>query len=113
MPAEEISQSVKTTMQGIIDVVTGAGKKIYLAKVPPIIGNAAKNAIIQTYNQVIDQLVSDNLDAHPNMVFAGPDFYTYYTNNPGQIGPDNVHPTGAGYAAMGGLWKDIVVATPP
>jgi lysophospholipase L1-like esterase len=41
-------------------------------------------------------------------VYAGPDFYTYFTNNPGQIGPDHVHPNGAGYAAMGSQWASVL-----
>jgi len=103
--------SFKEAMQGIIDAVTGPGqaKKIYLAKIPPLLANPTKDADIQAYNQVIDELVLEN----PGLVFAGPDFYTYFSNNPGQIGPDGIHPTGAGYAAMAGLWKNILVATPP
>ncbi len=103
--------SYKEAMKGIIDAVTGSGKKIYLAKVPPLIGNSTKNAVIQTYNQVVDELVAENSGA--NLVFVGPDFYTYFSSNPGQIGADNIHPTGAGYAAMGGLWKDRLIAAPP
>jgi lysophospholipase L1-like esterase len=103
--------SYKEAMQGIINAVTGAGKKIYLAKVPPLIGNASKDAVIQIYNQVIDELVADN--SGTNRVYFGPDFYTYFSSNPGQIGPDGIHPNGAGYAAMGGLWKNILVNTPP
>jgi lysophospholipase L1-like esterase len=96
--------SYKEAMQGIIDAVIGAGQEVYLAKVPPIIGNATLNTVIQQFNQVVDQLVADN--AWTGAVYAGPDFYTYFTNNPGKIGPDHEHPNGAGYAAMGQLWRD-------
>ncbi len=95
-------------MQQIISAITGAGKKVFLAKVPPHIGGTpAQNTLLQAYNQVIDQLVSEN--AASGKVFIGPDFYTYFTNNPSKIGADGIHPTGAGYAAMGVLWKNSVL----
>jgi lysophospholipase L1-like esterase len=103
--------SYKEAMQGLINAITGAGKKVYVAKVPPLIGNSTKNAVIQTYNQVIDELVAEN--AGTNLVYAGPDFYTYFSSNPGQIGSDTIHPTGAGYSAMAGLWRDRLIAAPP
>jgi lysophospholipase L1-like esterase len=96
--------SYKEAMQGIIDAIIGTGQKVYLAKAPPIIGNATLNTVIEQFNLVIDQLVTDN--AGTGLVYAGPDFYTYFTNSPGQIGPDDVHPNGAGYAAMGQLWRN-------
>jgi LmbE family N-acetylglucosaminyl deacetylase/lysophospholipase L1-like esterase len=102
--------SYKETMQGLISAITGAGKKVYVAKVPPIIGNAAKNTVIQGFNQVINELVSENSGS--GLVYAGPDLYTYFSANSGQIGSDKVHPTGAGYSAMGGLWKNTLVASP-
>ncbi len=102
------SGSYKDAMQQIISAITGAGKKVFLAKVPPHIGGTpAQNTLLQAYNQVIDQLVSEN--AASGKVFIGPDFYTYFTNNPSKIGADGIHPTGAGYAAMGVLWKNSVL----
>jgi lysophospholipase L1-like esterase len=97
----------KEAMQGIIDAIIGAGKKVFLAKVPPIIGSATNNTTIQQFNLVIDELVTDN--AGTGLVYAGPDFYTYFTNNPDKMGPDHVHPNGAGYAAMGQIWKDSLM----
>ncbi len=96
--------SYKEAMQGIIDAIVDAGKKVFLAKIPPVIGNSTVNTTIQEFNQVIDELLTDPKNAGTGLVYAGPDFYTYFSNNPGQIGPDHVHPNGAGYAAMGSLW---------
>ena len=96
--------SYKEAMQGIIDAVISTSQDAYLAKVPPIIGNSTLNTVIQQFNRVLDQLVTDN--AWTGLVYAGPDFYTYFTNNPGKMGPDHIHPNGAGYAAMGQLWRN-------
>ena len=105
--AAEYAGSYKESMQGIIDAIISAGKKVFIAKVPPVIGNSTRNAIIEEYNQVVDDLVSEN--SVSGLVFSGPDFYTYFTNNPSGIGPDHLHPNGAGYAAMGALWKNSLM----
>jgi lysophospholipase L1-like esterase len=92
-------------MQGIIDAIIGSGSEVFLAKAPPL-ANGATNNNIQQYNLVIDELLTDN--AGTWLVHAGPDFYTYFTNHPEQLGPDQIHPNGAGYAAMGTRWSSSV-----
>ena len=86
--------SFKDNMQQIIDAVTAAGKAIFLAKTLPVMGDAVRNTIVQGYNDVIDELISENF-----FNYTAPDFHTYFTNNPGEMA-DNLHPNGAGYVSM-------------
>jgi lysophospholipase L1-like esterase len=100
--------SYKESMQNIVNAILATGsKKVFLAKVLPFIGNATKNTTVQQYNQVIDELVTDN--AASGLVFVGPDFYSYFTAHPEQVSADGIHPNGTGYAAMAPLWKDSLV----
>ena len=48
-------------MQQIITQIKNAGKKAYLAKAPYAKGNyTGRNSLIQKYNQVIDELITEN-----------------------------------------------------
>ena len=98
--------SYKDYVQQYIDTVTAAGKRIYLAKIPPFLASATRDATVQQYNLVIDELVSKLKTNFPSSYvgYVPPDFHTYFTDNPGEIGSDGIHPTGAGYASMGRLW---------
>ena len=98
--------SYKYYVQQYINAVTGAGKRVYLAKIPPYLSDAGRDATIQTYNQVIDELVTKLQTDHPTdyVNYVPPDFHTYFTAHPGELGSDGIHPTGTGYASMGRLW---------
>ena len=90
----------KANMQQIITSIKNAGKLPYLAKVPYSTGQySGRNSLYQTYNQVIDELVSEN-----NISVVPPDFYTYFQNNQTQLSSDGLHPNGAGYQGMANLW---------
>jgi lysophospholipase L1-like esterase len=104
------ASAFRQNMQEIIDRVTSAGKSIYLAKIPPVLGETAdggkysnldqgpRNVMIRDYNRVIGELVNPGRN-----VFAGPDFYSYFKDRP-SLYSDNVHPNGRGYQEMARLW---------
>ena len=91
----------KDAMQKIIDTIVASGKKVYLAKAPPYdpraVADTARDLLIQEYNDVIDELVTDNSLATP------PDFHTHFSANSTEF-YDTLHPNGAGYISMANLW---------
>ena len=91
--------SFKDNLQQIIDLASASGKQVILAKAPPHLNDATRDAIIQTYNQVIDQLIMEN-----GFSYTPPDFHTYFTNNPAEMVADGLHPNGVGYQSMAKLW---------
>ena len=97
-------------MQQIIGAVTGAGKLIYLGTIPAHLKRASQDAIIQTYNQVIDELMAQLRADYPAdyLTFEPPDFDGHFTSNSQELGPDLVHPNGAGYQSMGRLWCEAL-----
>ena len=81
--------SFKDHIQQIINAVNAAGR-FALAKAPMALADcpttctrysdpstATKNIMIQQYNQVVDQLVSDPAN---NISVVPPDFYTFFSN---------------------------------
>lgn len=103
--------SYKDYMQQVIDaVVLDAGKRIYLGKVPVHLRSSRQNGIVQTYNQVIDELNTQLGIDYPAdyFTFISPDFHGYFTVNPDEIGSDEIHPNGTGYQSMGRLWCEAL-----
>ena len=97
------SGTFKTNMQQMITLVANAGKQAYLAKIPYAKGSkTALNNLIQQYNQVIDQLISEN-----SISVAAPDFYSYFKLNLSEYS-DDLHPNGIGYQSMAVLWSDAL-----
>jgi lysophospholipase L1-like esterase len=94
--------SFKGNMQQLIDVIRNAGKIPVLAKVLYQI-NPNADPRIQQYNQVINELVTQN-----NLTVVPPDFYTFFKTNPSQLG-DGLHPNGVGYQSMSPLWYNSLV----
>jgi lysophospholipase L1-like esterase len=92
------SGSYKENMQQIISAIISAGKTPYLAKVPYTTDVRIRDASIQDYNVVIDELRVSN-----GISVAAPDFYTWFLNHPSQLA-DGVHPNGTGYQSMADLW---------
>ena len=91
--------SFKDNMQQMITLVANAGKQAYLAKIPFAKGSfSGRNTLIQEYNQVIDQLISEN-----SISVAAPDFYTFFELNQDQYS-DDLHLNGTGYQSMADLW---------
>ena len=96
----EYNGSFKDNMQKMITLVKNAGKQAYLAKIPYAKGAyTGRNALIQQYNTVIDQLISEN-----SISVAAPDFYTYFESHQSQYS-DDLHPNGTGYQSMADLWS--------
>jgi len=115
--------SYKDNMQQIINQLKAAGKQIALAKTnvaladcadntptdpgycPPYsnLNTGARNVLIQQYNTVVGELVSNTANG---ITVTPPDFYTYFTtNNRYQTQYfDNIHPNGTGYQSMANLW---------
>jgi lysophospholipase L1-like esterase len=93
----------------MITMIRNAGRIPYLAKIPaaypPYDGF---NTDIQEYNLVIDELVSEN-----NIGVRPPDLYLFFTNNPGQISDDGLHPNGNGYISIAQLWRDAMLSLLP
>jgi lysophospholipase L1-like esterase len=94
--------SYKENMQKIINAVNAAGKRIALAKVPVIRPSSnPANLVVQDYNIVIDELVSDS---HNRITVTPPDFYTYFSTRYWSEYSDQFHPNGTGYQSMANLW---------
>jgi lysophospholipase L1-like esterase len=88
----------KDNMQRIINDIKSAGKIPVLAKVPPELESPQRNAQLQSYNTVIDELVSEN-----NISVSPPDFYSYFSAHPEEFA-DSLHPNGVGYQSMARIW---------
>ena len=88
----------KDYLQQMINAVTGAGKQIYLVKATPFLANLTRDALVVEYNQVVDELVSEN-----GLGYVAADLYSYFTANPGEFSPDLLHPNGTGYASIARL----------
>ncbi len=87
----------KANLQKMITMIRGAGKQVYLAKVPYSL-DTGRNSVIQSYNVVIDQLVREN-----GIAVAPPNFYGYFSTHQNEFS-DELHPNGRGYQSMAGLW---------
>ena len=95
--------SFKDNMQQIITLIKNDGRVPCLSKVPIALDPySSLNTAIQEYNQVIDELVSDN-----NIVVVPPDFYTFFEVNQDQMA-DGLHPNGVGYQSMATIWRDVL-----
>jgi len=94
--------SFKANMQRIINDVKSAGKIPVLAKVPPNYTGANRDAEMEAYNTVIDELTTENA-----LPIAPPDFHSYFAAHPDQL-VNGLHPNGQGYQAMAQLWSDAL-----
>lgn len=107
--------SYKDNLQQIITKLKNSGKVPLLAKVPIALGpcssctpytnplTAARNLLIQEYNQVVDELVATNaIPVEP------PDLFSYFRDHQDEFS-DNLHPNGNGYNAVAKLWRDALI----
>jgi lysophospholipase L1-like esterase len=94
--------SFKENMQRIINDVKSAGKIAVLAKLPPNYSAPNRDADMQAYNVVIDELVTEN-----GIPITPPDFHSYFAAHPDQL-VNGLHPNGLGYQAMAQLWLDAL-----
>lgn len=90
--------SFKHNMQRMINAAADAGKQLILAKAPPHLTNGPRDALIQGYNNAVEQVVTEN-----GFGYTPPDFHTFFSANPGLM-VDALHPNGLGYREMADLW---------
>ena len=99
----------KDNMQRIVDEIRSAGKDVALAKLPVVLNGQGidpqREAGIQAYNQVIDELVANPAN---NITLVPPDFHTYFANHYSTEFADWVHPNGLGYQSMANLWFGVL-----
>ena len=110
----------KDYMQQMIDLITNAGKKVAISKIPvvlgtssstndytlPITGDEYRNVKTRDFNEAIDELVADPLY---NIVVTPPDLYLYFIDNYTNEYFDNLHPNGLGYRSIADLWRDALL----
>jgi acyl-CoA thioesterase I len=89
--------SFMVNMQTIISAIINAGHVPILAH----IGWNDAWTNIPEYNARVDTLI------RRNSLMAGPDFYAYFKDHPGEIG-DGVHPNATGYLSMNRLWAQAM-----
>ena len=94
----------KDNMHQIIALIKSSGRIPYLAKVPKAFGSFDPiNSDLQEYNQVIDELDSEN-----GIGVMPPDFFSFFESHPEQMA-DDLHPDGVGYQSMARLWRDAIM----
>jgi lysophospholipase L1-like esterase/chitodextrinase len=106
----------RTNMQSLVNTITGQGKTVWVARVPPVLPFAThttRNGDIQGYNAVVNGLTNIQL---------GPDFFSFFYDDngtPGTTGDDNergslfalndnLHPNSLGYRVMAQLWHNAL-----
>jgi lysophospholipase L1-like esterase len=106
----------QANMQSLVDTITGQGKSLWVALLPPVLPyaeNTILNGDVKGYNAAITNLTN---------IQTGPDFYSFFydDNNTPDIGDDNerislfadtVHPNALGIRIMGDLWANVLKGT--
>ena len=101
-------EAFRSNLQTMVSRIKSAGRIPMIARIPR--PTAPGYSTIPSLNEKIDEV------AAANGLLPGPDLYTWFSNTPGQIGPDGIHPTDAGAVSMNRLWAQAVsslYATPP
>lgn len=83
----------------MIDAVLAAEKIPVLPKIP-YSTNADVNTHLDDFNGMIDRLYKE----YDDRLIQGPDFETYFRENPDGLSSDGVHPSSEGYDAMRQIW---------
>lgn len=113
------SGTFKGNMQSLIATLAGAGKTVYIARIPPVFGSSQSNSpyadpttgflntdFVDAYNAI----VTSQLSGHQ----LGPDFYAYFLGN-GQnrfsLFADIWHPNALGHTVMAALWHNAINPT--
>jgi len=91
--------SFKHNLQQVLNAANAVGKSVYLGKTSPHLLNTTRDALIAQYNQVVDELVSENGSG-----YVPANFHSYFTAHPDEFDADGLHPAGIGYVSMGRLW---------
>ena len=88
----------------MINAVTNAGK------IPVIpLFNWSKLSTVQSCGPALIQQIKQLYIDYPQVV-QGPDFWTFYMNNPGLISSDNTHPTDVGLGIYRQMWAQAMLA---
>lgn len=87
----------------MIDAILAAGKIPVLPKIPSST-NADVNPNVPLYNAKVDQLYEE----YGDKLVHGPDFDTFFKENPEYLSSDGVHPASEGYDAMRQLWAETM-----
>lgn len=97
----------QANLQTLVARIRSAGRIPLIARIP--YSSAAGMNDLPLYNRKIDDLVAQ-LALTP-----GPDFHSWFSRNPGQLGPDGIHPTNTGAVSMNRLWAQAAepLYTPP
>lgn len=88
----------RTNMQTIINKVKAAGKTPILARIPYAADK--QHSGIPAFNAVIDDLT------RTNGLIQGPDLYTWFLNNQGDLSSDGIHPNDQGMVSINRLWAE-------
>ena len=86
----------------MIEAILEAGKTPVLPKIP-YSTNADVGTYVGEYNAMIDRIYEE----YPEVI-PGPDFETYFKENPDGLSGDGVHPNDVGYDAMRQLWAQTM-----
>ncbi len=90
----------------MIDAVLALGKVPVLPTIP-YATNTDVNSYLDLYNGKIAQLYAE----YGDKVLHGPDFYSFFKQNPQYLSDDGVHPSFEGYEAMRQLWAETMYET--
>jgi lysophospholipase L1-like esterase len=90
----------KNNLQKVIDSCKVAGIQPIIAKVLATNETLAGWQVHSDFQKAIDDLTAKN-----NLI-AGPDFYTWFLANPGDLNSDGVHPNATGAANIQRLWAE-------
>ena len=111
--ATPLSQvAYQANMQSLVNTLTGQGKTVWVAKVPPVLpfaANTTRNGDLQGYNTAINSLTG---------IQPGPDFFAFFYDNNGTSGTtsddyerlslyfNTLHPNALGQRVMSDLWNN-------
>ncbi len=90
----------------MIDAIISAGKIPVLPKIPASSNKDVKDNV-PLYNAVIDKLYEE----YGDKLVKGPDFQSFFENNPDYLSGDGVHPSDTGYSAMREEWAKVMYET--
>jgi lysophospholipase L1-like esterase len=88
----------------MVQAVLAAGKTPVVPTIP-----WARTANVRNCGPAFNAKIQALYAAFPQIV-KGPDFWTFFSNNQTLIGSDNLHPSGAGYAAYRQQWATTMLA---
>ena len=100
--ADGYPHNYKSYLQQMINMITGAGKEVYIAKNVSRT-NPTRNPDFEKYNEVIDELVTEN-----GILVTPPPFFEYFKHHTERL-VDGIHPDGVGYQAMANLWRNALM----